>query len=313
MSTTPFDFLSDMPMSRRTALAAGAAVVVGASSDLFAQPKAPPKKEILEKTLTTDDGRELNATYYKSTKGKDSPVVILLHQESSSRLAWKGSFVDRLHDDGYAVLTFDFRKHGEGGGGETLRPADYVGMVNDVETAKAFLVDEHEKGNLNIRKLGIVAPGMAAPIALVFTAADWLRAPHDDAPTLEASTPRGQDVRALILLSPAENLPGLGAGPSQAAVTLRSPAFRVATMIGVGSKDRADKGKIAREIHKKLAGKDGDTDVNLFQKYETNAHGTAMLDRKAGLKVEDHMLGFFKKYLGELKDEWRTRKSRLRS
>jgi hypothetical protein len=311
---SPFDILSDGTLSRRTFLAgAGATALAGVSHNLWAQAKTPPKKEILEKTLTTDDGRQLAATYYKSLKGKDAPVLILLHQQGSSRLVWKTPMVDRLHEDGYAVLTFDFRKHGEAGGGEKLGAADYIGMVNDLETAKAFLVEEHEKGNLNIRKTGIVAPAMAAPIALVFAAADWLRAPHDDAPTFEASTPRGQDVRALVLLSPNENLPGLGPQPSQAAITLKNPSFHVATLIGVGTKDKVDKGKIAREIHKKIAGKDGDTDINLFSKYETNARGTEMLERKLGLKVEDHMLGFFKKFVYDLKDEWRSRKSRLRS
>lgn len=314
-SSSPFEFLPDGTLSRRTFLAGtGAAALAGVSHNVWAQAKTPPKKEILEKTLTTDDGKQLAATYYKSVKGKDAPALILLHQQGSSRLAWKIPMVDRLHEEGYAILTFDFRKHGEAGGGEKLGAHDYVGMVNDLETAKAFLVEEHEKGNLNIRKTGIVAPAMAGPIALVFTAADWLRSPHDDAPTLEASTPRGQDIRALVLLSPNDNLPGLGPQPSQAAITLKNPAFHVATLIAVGTKDAKDKGmKTAREIHKKIAGKDGDTDINLFSKYETPARGTDMLEKKLGLKIEDHMVGFFKKFVYDLKDEWRSRKSRLRS
>ena len=316
---TPADlFLSlgnfESPLSRRTFLtAASAAAAIGWSGLAFAQPK-PAKREVEDKTLTALDGAPVNITYYKSSKGKEAPVVILLHQERSNRLVWKNGFPERLNDEGYAVITLDLRKHGakdEGGvpvkgGAVNLKPADYVAMVVDLEAVKSFLMEEHESGRLNVRKLGILAAGMSGPIALNFAANDWSKRPYDDAPVFAARTPRGQDVRAIVLLSPDENLTGMTS--PNAIKALRDPAFRIATFIGVGSKDKQDR-RQAMKIHELFTGSEKDTESNLYQKFESNARGTDLFGKK--LKVEEIVLAFFKKFVADLPDEWRTRKSKL--
>lgn len=317
MSRSPFDRLDEVEVSRRTLLAAtGAAAVFGLVPGVFGQQKTPAKRVVEEKSLQAGDAT-IALTYYKSTKEKDAPAVILLHNERSNRLVWTGdkpSFAERLNDEGYAVAAVDLRKHGQAAGGKAadpkLKAGDYQNMVDfDLPAVKQFLVDEHEKGNLNVRKTAIVAPGFSSVVALNFAANDWARMPWDDAPVFEARTPRGQDIRAMIFLSPEASVTGMNTG--KAVSFLKSVSPRVATCICVGSKDKLDKGHEARKLHDSFAGtdKEKETEYNLFVEYDTNARGTQLLGKK--LKVEELMLGFLKKYVADLPDQWATRKSRL--
>jgi hypothetical protein len=82
---------------------------------------APKAVEIL-----TIDGVELRGKFYPSARGKDAPVAMLLHAlgdgENSSTKEWI-NLAKKLQERGYAVLTFDFRGHGDS---TTVRP----GMPN---------------------------------------------------------------------------------------------------------------------------------------------------------------------------------------
>jgi pimeloyl-ACP methyl ester carboxylesterase len=302
-------------MIRSRWLACAVAFTTLVASDFaFAQGKTASKgREIEEKTLTTNDDVSIAITYYKSAKGKESPAVILLHQERDSKLVWK-SFAERLQDEGYAVIAVDLRKHGlnvSGGGNANVLPTDYGMMVNsDLEAVKTFLFEENEKQALNMRKTAVVAAGMSGPIAVNFAANDWLKTPHSDAPTLAARTPRGQDIRALLILSPDKNLPKMPA--EKALIFLRDPNLNVAVFIGYGKTERG-KGTGAKDYDKQLRNNEK-VDRIILQDYETNEHGTGLLGKK--LRVEEHMIGFLKKYLMDLngpEDAWRSRKSRLAS
>jgi hypothetical protein len=107
-------------------------------------------------------------------------------------------------------VTVDLRKHGESKTADeqdsTLRPNDYAAMRGDLQAVKNFLLAEHQEKKLNISKLGIIAADDMCPVAATFTQDDWLIPPYDDAPVTDpaARTPRGQDVRALVLLSPSQ-------------------------------------------------------------------------------------------------------------
>ena len=284
--------------------------------------KTVPVKKIENRVLTTPDGWQIHITYFKSLVGKEAPVLLLLHQRGGNRLVWN-RFAKAMQSIGYAVVTVDMRKHGQskgfaagspakkkskkGAGPNDLRPIDYRNMVQfDLETVKAFLLSEHNQGHLNVRKLGIVAPGMSAPIAVAFTAIDWAKKPYDDAPTLAARTPRGQDVRALVLISPVENLPGFRVGRSLRA--LGNPVFDIACLVAYGTKDRRDKGA-ARRMYQKLTGRTGNKNRMYLDQFKTSLSGTDMLNRDTG--IERHMLNFFDKHLKKLDSPWRTRVSRL--
>src|SRR5207302_455214 len=141
----------------------------------------------------TKDGLNLHVSYYKSTLEKDAAVVVLLHMKDGNRYVWQtepDGFARKLQKDGFAVVTVDLRYHGEnkaggaagnanqGGAGKKkgkkaqgldLKLGDFEAMAEiDMEAVKTFIYEEHQAGNLNMTKLGIVGPEMGASIAATY-------------------------------------------------------------------------------------------------------------------------------------------------
>lgn len=339
-------------------------LVLGYGALAIAQDKKDKEKPVEDKSLqSAADGWPLKLTYYKSTEGKEGSVVILLHMKGESRLTWTApkGFAEQLHGKGFAVVALDLRKHGQSKpgaededlkkaatvdkekakkstAGSDLKPADYQLMVRDMDAVKKFIFEEHQKGNLNMRKTAIVAPTMSAAIAISFAAADWQKAPYDDAPTAAARTPRGQDIQAMVFLSPETTLPGVPA--HQVAPTLKGTPM--AAFVVVGKTDSQDKDQ-AKKLFQQLGGDpaktappkktaepkktaptkekgkeaDKDTDKKNEERFfyaepNTKLRGTNLLG--TNLKVEEAMLGFLKDHVQSLKGpayEWRDRQSRL--
>jgi len=223
---------------------------VFAGSPLLAQNE--PKTEVLR---AAGDGYPIHITYYPVNAeaaaagggAQNSPVVVLLHGANENRLLWdKGSaprgvnpFPSELQNRGYAVITVDLRKHGEsvppGEKEPMIGPNDYAGMLGDLAAVKKFIFDEHQRKALNMNKTGIIAVGMSVPIALAFAEADWKMRPYDDHALAAMRTPRGQDIRALVLISP-ELSSGKVQG-SRSASFLRAPEFNIAIQIVAGADD----------------------------------------------------------------------------
>src|SRR5262245_4550312 len=151
--------------------------------------------EPVDKVLQTKDGGSLHTTYYKSPGDRESPVVVLLHNKDGNRFVWQskeGGFAPRLQKEGYAVITVDLRFHGQNKGGPVgagnanqgggkkkkkagidLKNSNLDAMVAfDMEAVKDFIKDEHQAGNLNMNKMGIVGPEMGASIAVAYAALD---------------------------------------------------------------------------------------------------------------------------------------------
>ncbi len=305
----------------------------------------------LRTVLSPADGWPLKLTYYRSAAGKESPVVILLHMKGESRLIWTApnGFAQKLNDSGFAVIALDMRKHGlskpgaedddpkakKSSPGSELKPADYPLMVRDMEGVKKLIFEEHQKGHLNMRKTAIVAPTMSAAIAITFAAADWQKAPWDDAATLNLKTPRGQDVQAILFLSPETSLPGVPA--HQVAPHLKGRPM--AAFVVVGGSDSQDKDQ-AKKLFQQLGGdpakteapkkktetkkgaKEKDSDKAAEKKNDdrffyadlkgVKLRGTDLLGQN--LKIEEAMLSFLEDHLKALKGpdyEWRDRQSKL--
>ncbi len=281
-----------------------------------------------DEVVTTADRRKIYLTYFPSTAGKNAPVAILLHNRGGNRLVWgsppdyKSGFAKQLQDSGFAVAAVDLRRHGESKvtsktkksksskGSANLTKRDYIGMGADLEAVKKFLLSEHQEGNLNIRKTAIVAAEMTAPIALSYAAFDWAKVPYEDAPILAACTPRGQDIRSVILLSPEANVPGITSAKSVA--SLRIPQKRFSVLICVGANDRkgkADAKKLYDQFASNVANKKR---IYLRNSYKTNARGTNLISgagRQAS--VEESMFSFLKRHKEELKFvEWADRRPR---
>ncbi len=299
-------------------LVAGA--TLGVASEGWAQAKTNRKPPAEDKTLATKTGINLRITYFPSVAGEDAPVVVLLHGKSGVRIAWK-DFAARLQQEtDFAVITVDLSNHGESGSRTgkaaagkknegALRPIDYQAMVaDDVEAVKRFIYDEHQKKKLNMSKLAIVGADFSAAVAVAFADFDWQKKRFDDAAIAEQRTPRGEDVRGLILLSPEEHVPGLTVAKSAARLrTLNMPV-----MIGVSKKDSFDKGN-AKKIFDLFAPKvpeDPEKQVVYLLTYDGQLRGTDLLGQQ-NQKVETNMLNFLQKHVAKFPVEWQDRRSRL--
>jgi pimeloyl-ACP methyl ester carboxylesterase len=304
-------------------------LMAGLSPSLQAQEKSEEDLKPRAESITTKDGIELAATYFPSGLKQDASVVVFLHGLNGNQLDW-GSLPKKLQDAGFAVLTVDLRGHGQSKGttpaGDTvetksktktkggkssvdagsLKARDYAAMVAfDMEAVKAFIYAEHQQHKLNMNKMAIVGGGLGATVAVNYAAVDWLKKPHSDGP-VGGQTPRGQDVRALVLLTPEE---ATGLHLTDAVKTLRTPEFQIAMLFGIGKKDRSDKGQTKKLYDYAATPKDKNEDRMYLQEYNSAARGTALLSKNGPL--ETHITNFLKKHVQEVNSEWRDRESKV--
>ncbi len=296
-------------------------IVTASSLAAIGQDKADGPQE---KTVQTQDGWTIHFSYWESTMGQDAPVVILLHGDKTTRVQWKASGLpDLLAKEQYAVIAVDLRKHGDSQPPEDAPPKlksdkltkfDYEAMVaGDLEAVKKFIYEEHQAKRLNMRKIGIVATEFSTPIAVAWAAMDWAKKPYDDAPTLDAKTPRGQDVQALALISPQDSVTGIST--IQPLRLLR--ATSISALMLTGDMNVRD----ARTVQKMYQGFGGDqqdkenprfymttlekiklSGLDLLTKYrDPQGRPTAMIA----------MLSFLHKHVFEHKADWKDRESRL--
>ena len=309
--------MSGTSLSSRLFVLSGVALVAILASPVMAQQAS---KE--DRTLAgARDSWPIHVTYYPSRLKENAAVVVLLHMQGGSRLIWtrKGGLAEGLQKQGFAVIAADLRKHGQSkptsgvkaagkkkGGGSKLTRFDYQLMVtSDMEAIKKFIFSEHQKKRLNMRKLGVVAAGMSSPVAVAFAANDWSKKPHSDAPTVAARTPRGQDVRALVLLSPQGSLPGM---------TINRPMKflkgKAAFLVCVGERRSRAQLADANRVYNflKPISDDPEKRMNWMNSFPVQLQGTDLLGKQIG--VENVVVGFLKRYVGDLKDPWKDRRSR---
>jgi len=292
----------------------------------LARPSYAQNEKRSEVVNAAGDRFTIHFTYWPALEDKNptglenAPVVILLHGQNGSRLIWDRSsappggkpFAQILNENaGYAVVSVDLRKHGESlpdGQSATIEPNDYTKMAaGDLPAIKEFLVAEHEAKKLNINKLGIIAADMMCPVAAAFAEADWRRLPHEDGPGGAFGTPRGQDVRALVFLSPTTAASGR-VNASRAFNFLKRPDFEIAVMVIAGTGDAADRNQ-SKSLYQVFSGIKQNEERCKFLQPNTNARGTDLLGNPAA-QIEPPILGFLDEFVKQRESEWRTRKSR---
>jgi len=152
--------------------------------------------------FTTFDKVELHGSFYSSPNGKEAPCVILLTKFGSDRekANWK-ELAESLRPD-YAVLSFDFRGHGEStdvspqfwqvpnnfiikGAGrmpthinfKDFPPTYLPVLANDISAAKRYLDERNDLGACNSSNVILIGAEEGAAIAALWIAYEFQH-PH---------------------------------------------------------------------------------------------------------------------------------------
>ncbi len=216
--------------------------LAGSAQPIMAQPAAKsvadagkdPALQPRPESLTTRDGVKITVYYYPSNKGKDGIPVMIVHE-------WKGQFAPyvklckALRKAGFAAIVVEYRGHGNSKtyrdrtGSEqafnlsTMGRGDADAIIRfDLEEAKQFLKEENNAGRLNLNALCMIGVEEGAILAGYWAARDW------KIPSV-GRMKQGQDVKALVYVSPEKNLHGLSmTAPVTEPILLGLPTMIVA-------------------------------------------------------------------------------------
>ncbi|TWU35304.1 Alpha/beta hydrolase family protein [Novipirellula aureliae] len=273
-------------------------LIVSVASVAVGQEKAKGEDEGPQpttETLKTKDGISLRAFYFPTDKAfdpnKDEMVpikgtevipVILVHE-------WQGQgspylkLVLALNEVGCSVLVPEYRGHGGSkeytdvrGRSQTFDPtamgrADVAKIVSlDIEAAKQFLKKKNDDGDLNLNALVMIGVREGAVFASHFAVADW-RWPS------VGRLKQGQDVKALVLISPEKHMKGLAIDS-----TISDPnLIRLPIMVAVGktSSEATEATRIAKRIEG-LKRRLGQGEARGFKEevIDTNLSGPALVN-----------------------------------
>ena len=184
--------------------------------------------------LHSFDGTVLAASYYPSKLASSAPAVVLIHEVSRSRKDFeepvaelKGQgFAEHLQRERYAVVSVDLRGQGQNPRHE-LNANDRASLVSDLQAVYMFLLDRHNRGDLNVGKLGVLGLGAGGNLA-----AAWAFQPGA-AVSVEGEA---SDLNALALISPLSQ----GSGYSLRQI-IPQLAPKVPIALLTGGKDEASK------------------------------------------------------------------------
>ena len=184
--------------------------------------------------LHSFDGSPLAASFYPSKLGSTAPVVMLVHEANRSRKDFEEAvtelkglgLAEHLQEEGYAVFSMDLRGQGQNPR-RVLSASDRPLLAEDLQAAYFFLLDRHNRGDFNVAKLGMIAVGEGANLAVA-----WAYQPG----AAVSTEGRPSDLNALVLISPYPA--GFGYVLGQ---ILPSLVPRIHLELLAGSKDNASK------------------------------------------------------------------------
>jgi alpha-beta hydrolase superfamily lysophospholipase len=277
------------------------------------------KNEPQPADLETDDGVLIAATYFPSTQGKSAPVIMLLHSYGEGQRMWD-DVAFGLQDRGYAVFTFDFRGHGssksvvrdptqekvekKAGLPTKLEYSNFrtapqlLTLLEDIETAKRFLVRRNNAGELNLSKLGVVGCELGATLAILWSHRDW----QYPAQTGFAGK-QGQDVQALSLISPTYNYKGIAVTKELAYMQRVVP---IQVTVGKKKKKTYDPAEAVKmyEAARKARPTEQDSDL---KEVDTELQGRDLLNLDHGFGVDKAIVKFFDAALKNKPARWEAR------
>jgi pimeloyl-ACP methyl ester carboxylesterase len=285
-------------------------------------------------TLETADGVVLACSYYKggfvqnlktkevtAMSGKEVVPVIMLHGWNGKRTEY--DFTARLLQQfGHAVVVPDLRGHGESltqkvGGRPVTYNRDRMGragvesMIYDIEAVRKFLLEKNDAQELNLEMLCVVGADFGAALAINWASVDWSR---QQLPAFK----QGNDVKAIVLLSPVQSFKGVTVTQAlQHPVVSRS----LGVLIVHGQEDTKN-AKDAKAIYDRLAKFRVDPGANakdrnarrdlLLLEPPTSLSGTQLLTPR-GLTVNQDLIGYIHGRLTSKKGDypWTARKHPL--
>jgi hypothetical protein len=263
-------------------------VAVVTATTAVAQPRDKKEKPKLRTlSLTTKDGIKLRAYYFPSEKEKNAIPVMLIHEWGGQASPYR-KLVHALHKAGCAVLVPDFRGHG---GSNTYTDArgnskqfniaqmsrrDIENIVAfDLEEVKSFLKDENNAGKLNLNALVVIGVREGCVLASHWAQRDW------SWPSV-GNIKQGQDVKALIFVSPDKQVKGLAIDPALA--DPRNYLIRLPIMIvaGADSPDASEAKRVAKRIEgkKRVMGRGETTGFELVMP-KTKLSGAALVNESS--------------------------------
>jgi pimeloyl-ACP methyl ester carboxylesterase len=277
-------------------------------------------------TLKTKDGVKLAITYYPSVSKEHALPVVILHDQQDSRVAYD-SIARKLQqpqgEDGesFAVVTVDLRGHG-GSTNQQLRngttreldvaklkKSDFEAMVGyDMEAVRTFLRDKNDQGEINLNELSIIGVGLGASVATIWASRDWA------VPPLTVGK-QGQDVKALVLVSPRWKNKGL---LIQQAIRQPGVQRKIALIIIYGrddSKVRADVRRIKKQVEKYHPEPESSDDKSrdlVGLGVPTSLQGDKLLQEVSfSDKIVQRISDFLNLHVAQENHEWLKRRNRI--
>ena len=272
--------------------------------------KLLPPQEV---TLKTADDITLAATFYPSKLGKDAVPVVLLHAYKGNRGDFEALAIE-LQRAGQAVMIFDLRGHGDSTQSRfadraaELRTADYLAMADeDMEAVKSFLMIKNNASELNIDKLCLVGVEMGAAVAINWAAHDW------SWPMLTTGK-QGQDVKALVLVSPEWSFKGMRINEAVAHPNVRGD-LSVMIIAGKGNSKAVKEAKRLYNAFEKYhpmppAELVADKQTLWLKTPQTSLQGMRLLNEKS-MHLDAMIVRFIELRLVKKQIPWSDRKSPL--
>ena len=245
--------------------------------------------------VLASDGNPLSVNYYPSRLGTGAAVVMLVHEKDRSSKDFEDkiedfnnrSLAEGLQKDGFAVVTFDLRGHGANAR-RTLGGKDWQMMVADLQSVYVFLIDRHNRGELNLSRLGVVAVGEGANLV-----ATWANLPGGAV----SSQGRTTDLGGLVLISPMIDSKSQGLRIQQS-ITALAPRVPLCVLTGERDQSSIDIVKAARAAIVRVP-------KNKVQLFPSSLHGFKLL------RLEPNVTSTLTKFLEETikakPEEWEPR------
>lgn len=305
---------------------------MGSRSPVQAQAQKLPDKQKFN--AVTPDGVRLVGDFYPSPKGRNGPVIMLLHavgrsatKDALSRKNFPPAFIEELQSKGYAVLTFDFRGYGESTQVEPkfwnanplglpvnpmnppssieakqfTQPRHFLSMGNDLIAAKEWLNLANNGGDCNSASTVIVACEESGMLALCWAYAEYLDPARRKDPLNPASEQQGKDIAAFIFFSFRDSLNGVGIGTRLPSWFAKCPDLRDTPMANnVGAEDSSGRSSWQRVLTyirpetHKAKFEARGTGMNVVK---SKLIGHRLLTGVANFKAEEWIDGYLNKFL----------------